>query len=150
MTEPDPSSHPTPPEPLEYRAPEADGYRAPRTFSILSFMKVSVVMLIILILLTHVVPRLEIVFKDFGTPLPFVTVGLLSLSHLFAGTGGMIFGVIIALSLGVMVGMMPIRGKMLQLILMLVIGLIVVVIALALLLPLVGMMDSLTQGVRKR
>lgn len=144
-----PPPPPLPPEMLDYRAAGGvPGAYPPRraVFSVGSFIATTAVMLVLLGIFWFVMPQLENAFKDFGVKLPAVTAALLHVSRLLHTPGGLVFGVMIAGSIGVLVAVLPFRGRGLRLLLTLILGVIVLVVALAVLLPLMGLMQSMSGG----
>ena len=147
---------PIPPRPLDYgdersrpsvgTVPYFPALPRQPIFSVARFIVTTLAMLILLGIFLVVMPRLETVYKDFGTKLPAVTVVMLSIGRLMNTPGGWFFGLLIAVSTGVLVAVLPLRGRGLRLLLVLLLALIVVALALAVLLPLVNLMESISGG----
>ena len=88
-----PNPPPLPPQQLDYRGPVATGAgpvpvaaaaaatRAASIFSIVRFILASAVMGVLLIIFLLVIPRLETVYADFGTKLPWITQLVLTISR---------------------------------------------------------------------
>jgi type II secretory pathway component PulF len=113
-------------------------------FSTASFVTTSAAMLLVLTIFLFVIPQFEKAVLEAGAELPAFTMAMFKISGLLRTTGGWVFGVLIALSLGAFVAVLPIRGKALRLMLTLVMGLIVAAFALAIFMPMMQMVQSIS------
>jgi type II secretory pathway component PulF len=133
--------------PLDYGAmpppPPPPAYPQRRRFVPGTFLATAGVMLILTAILTLVMPRIEVVYKDFGVKLPAVTRVVLSAGRSLGGVAAWIVAIPLSLLTAYVVATLPIGGRALRLTLTLVLAGVTLAIALALFLPLISLADSL-------
>jgi len=146
---------PLPQQPLDYRGSGGDvgGPVPARTrqdsiFSLIRFIAAMAVMLILLAIFLIVIPRLESVYADFGTKLPWITQLVLDVSRFLQTPLGWVVAAVIAGIVALTVAVLPIPRRWLRLLVTLVLALIVISLALAVLLPIMNLMDSISSGKR--
>ena len=145
--EPPERRRPAPVSPLDYGHPPGPGDQTPPppvTFSPAIFLLTAGATSVVVILLGFVVPRLETVFRDFGTKLPAVTELVLGVSRLFTRTPVWLTGPVIVLGVATAAAMIPLPRRAVRLLITMILALIVLAFALAILLPLVNLMTSVS------
>jgi type II secretory pathway component PulF len=161
-TNPPPLPPPLPPQPLEYQGPVAPGAgagpavagaaaaaaaaRGASVFSIVRFMLASAVMSILLIIFLLIIPRLETVYADFGTKLPWITQLVLNVSRFLRTPLGWVTAAFVTGIVALMIAVLPIRGRWLRLLILFVMALVIIALALSVLLPIVHLMENITSG----
>jgi type II secretory pathway component PulF len=153
-----PNPPPLPQRPLNYSGPVAPSVGvAPASyaqrvavFSIIRFIASLAVMLILVVIFLFVVPRLEVVYADFGTKLPWITQLVLDVSRFLRTPLGWVAAAVIAGIVALTTAFLPISGRWLRLLILLVLALVVIGLALAVLLPIVNLMESITSGTGKK
>ena len=157
MTTP-PNPPPIPPQPLEYRGPTAPGGAGPipvaataatrsaSIFSIVRFILTSAVMAVLLTIFLLVIPRLETVYNDFGTKLPWITQLVLDISRFLRTPLGWVAAAFVVGIVALMIAVLPIRGRWLRLLILFVLALIVIALGAAVLLPIVNLIENISGG----
>ena len=141
---------PLPPQPLQYRGDPGPSFaagaqrRTPSIFSLARFVVAVGVVAILAIILLLVIPRFEVIYKDFGVKLPMVTVIILDTSRFLRTPIGWAFGILIAGVVGVVFAVLPIKGRWLRLLVVTVLALLVIARALALFMPMISLIDSIS------
>ena len=153
-----PNPPPIPPHPLEYRGPPAPAGAGPvpvaaaaaarsaSIFSIVRFILSSAVMSILLIIFLLVIPRLETVYADFGTKLPWITQLTLDISRFLRTPLGWVAAAFVVGVLALMIAVLPIRGRWLRLLILFVLALITIALAMAVLLPILHLIENISGG----
>ncbi len=151
-----PTPPPLPPQPLHYSGPPpaavaaAAAARNAPIFSIVRFVAATAVMGILLIIFLLIIPRLETVYNDFGTKLPWITQLVLDVSRFLRTPLGWVAAAFVTFVVALMIAVLPIRGRWLRLLILVVLALITIALALAVLLPIVNLMENITSGGGKR
>jgi type II secretory pathway component PulF len=145
---------PIPPQPLDYRGdpgspgfgPSASAARAASIFSLARFIAGIAVMAILLVIFLLIIPRLETVYNDFGTKLPWITQLVLDISRFLHTPLGWVAAAVITCIVAVTLAVLPIPRRWLRLLITLIMALIVILLALAVLLPMINLMDAISNG----
>jgi len=154
---------PLPPQPLDYRgrpgerivakpgfdlppAQSSSAQRAASIFSLVRLITTISVLAIMLIVFFLVIPRLETVYADFGTKLPWITQLVLDVSRFLHTPLGWVVAFAIAGIIAVTMAVLPIPRRWLRLLVVVMLALITISLALAVLLPIVNLMDSISSG----
>ncbi len=151
-----PTPPPIPPQPLHYSGPPPAAVVAAATarnasiFSIVRFIAALAVMGILLVIFLGIIPRLETVYADFGTKLPWITQLVLDVSRFLRTPLGWVAAAFVTFVVALMIAVLPIRGRWLRLLILVVLALITIALALAVLLPIVNLMENITSGGGKR
>ena len=152
-----PNPPPLPSQPLDYSGPVPPGVvaaaavaREVAIFSIIRFIASMAVMLILVVIFVFVVPRLETVYQDFGTKLPWITMLVLDIGRFLHTPLGWVTALLVAGVISVVIAVLPIRGRWLRLLILLVLAGVVIGLALAVMLPIMNLMESLSGGTGKK
>ena len=152
---------PLPPEPqsLNYGDPRRAGPgprgggvggapidRRQSIFSLIRFVAAIAVMSVLMMIFLLVIPRLERVYADFGTKLPWITQLVLDVSRFLQTPLGWVVAAFIAGVVALVVGVLPIPRRWLRLLVVLFLAAIVIALGMAVLLPILNMMESLTSN----
>ena len=149
---------PLPPQPLDYRGDGGNrivatpGFGPPGTrrntsvFSIPRFISALAVMAIVLVIFLLIIPRLETVYADFGTKLPWITQVVLDISRFLRTALGVLAAIVITSIVAVTFSVLPIPRRWLRLLVTLIMALVVILLALAVLLPIKNLMDNISSG----
>ena len=148
-----PDPPPLPSQPLSYSGPVPPGVAAAAAvarevavFSIIRFIASLAVMLILVVIFIFVIPRLETVYQDFGTKLPWITMLVLDVGRFLQTPLGWVAALFVAGIVSVMIAVLPIRGRWLRLLVLLMLASVIIALALAVLLPIINLMDSISGG----
>jgi len=118
-------------------------------FSLGIALRVALFVGVLCIILVLVIPRLENVFKDFGTQLPFATVAVLNLSRWFR-SAYLLWPIV--LSLPVLAGLFAPRSKSgqrwIRLLMTVCFAGIVLLVALAVLMPMMSLVETISNPKR--
>jgi type IV pilus assembly protein PilC len=138
------------PEPIDYRTPSNEPERGGGFhFSLGMALPVALFVGVLCIILLFVIPRLENVFKDFGTNLPLPTMFVLGVSRWFR-SAYMMWG--LALCLPIAAGLFAPQSKSarrwMRLLIMLCFAGVVILMALAVLMPMMTMVETISNPKR--
>ena len=147
---------PPPPQPLDYRGDpgspgfgkSASGARAAPIFSLARLIAALTVMAILLAIFLLIIPRIERVYADFGTKLPWVTQLVLDISRFLQAPLGWVTAAVVTCIVAVAMSALPIPRRWLRLMVTLIMAIIVILLALAVLLPMIDLMDNIAGGKR--
>ena len=109
-------------------------------------MTVAFFFAVITLILTVVVPRLEVTFADFGVKLPLATVLMINLSHVFRTLYLWIAFIPLAVFIGMFAPTSRAARIWLRVFIMLAVALTVLFVAAATFMPLLSLMDSISSG----
>jgi len=143
--------YPAPIAPLDYSGtPDASGATTPATppvgFSLHAFVVTGFATTVVLFILAGVVPRLGVVFKDFGVQLPLATQLVLGASDLFLRTPVWLTGPAIVISVATAIAFIPLPRRALRLLITLILTVVVLIVALAVLMPMVSLITTVSNG----
>jgi type II secretory pathway component PulF len=134
--------------PLDYRTPTEPEHQGAR-FSLAMALPVGLFVLVLFIILMFVIPRLELVYKDFGSKLPLVTMIVLNASRWFRSVW-ILWPMLLCLP--VVAGLCAPQSKSaqrwLRLLMVVCFAGIVILIALAVFMPLISLTETISNPKR--